>query len=188
MQKVGMRVCPPCNGANSDTVRAQIQPQPSSLERRHCPQQPLISNWSITSDISQGPVTIGKNPQWPHMPPLPLAQLLQLQNSLNPGRIRVGNSVFAITSTGAHFTCAPSMPGTYLIWRGIWGQSRVSETHFWMFNLESLLIHFYVCLKFQRRGIDYVVSELGTWQDCAWAIMKEDNPFQTKNSCSQISS
>lgn len=174
----------PCSGANPDTVRAQIQPQPSSLETRHCPQQPLISNRSVTSDISQGPVTIGKNPPWPHMPPLPPARLLQLQNNLKPGRIRARNSVFVITSTVAHSPVHWVRPGTYLIWRGLWGQSRVSETCFRMFNLESLLIYIYACLKFQRKGIDFVVvSELGTWTDCTWAIMKKGNPFQTKNSC-----
>lgn len=55
-------------------------------------------------------------------------------------------------------------PETYLIWRAMWGQSWVSETCFRVFNLESLLWHFYACLKFQRKGIDFVVvSELGTW-------------------------
>lgn len=124
-----------------------------------------------------------------HTCPFYLLRLLQLQNNLKPQRIRVRNSVFVITSTGAHFTCALICPGTYLIWRGIWRQSWVSETRFRMFNLESLLIRFYACLKFQRKGIDYVaVSELGTWTDCTWVIMKEGNPFQTENSCSQIRS
>lgn len=80
-------------------------------------------------------------------------------------------------------------PETYLIWRAMWGQSRVSETCFQVFNLDSLLRHFYACLKFQRKGIDFVaVSELGTWTGCTWAIIKKGNLFQSKNSGSQIRS
>lgn len=182
----------PCNGANSDTACAQIQPQSLSQETRHCPQQPLISNRSVTSDISQGPVTIGKNPPWPHVPLLPPAWLLQLQNNLKPGRIRVRNSVFVITSIGgwSTFHLCTNMPRDLPdLKRHLGAESGFRNTFPNVQFRISLLIRFYACLKFQRKGIDYVaVSELGTWTDCTWVIMKEGNPFQTKNSCSQIRS